>query len=137
MYTATIGKPRIQGGKLQVDVVFDDGKGDAFSELYESTQAQSSEWPRDLVTEKLDRLNSLEGAMKALKSGKVDASRKKAAAAPEVSSTARDEYEKDLQLFERFVNVLAKGFTTQENKDFIALRQKLTKNFKPEYLDMF
>lgn len=132
-YKATVSSKSIQNGLLTVKVVFQ--KNDtSFEETFQSSQAKDLSWLEELVNRKLDYLNKIEDVFASVQ---VNEEIKEPTPTDTGEITDRELYAKNLQKFEKFVSVLSKGFTTQENQDFIALKGWLTVNFKTEYLDLF
>jgi hypothetical protein len=135
MYKATIGQSSIERGVLTVHVVFQDDKGTSLHEQFSTNQRQEPDWIDRQVKLKLAHLNALPSLQEAIVAGReitLDAPEER-----DCVESPREEYRRDLATFEKFVGALSKGFATKENEEFIALKAKLTANFKPEYLDLF
>lgn len=137
MYKATIKDTSFDKGKLTAIVEFkNEDTGDVFDDTFNTTQEQDQSWPHDLVQRRLASLNSLPDLK-----GKIEA-RKGVMIEPEednsqANATPRDEYRAKLTRFNKYVSAIVVGFTDEQATEFKDLKQWLTENFKPEYVDLF
>lgn len=135
-YHATIIDKQFFQGKLTVRVQFKNADDtDSFEEQFITTTTQDPMWPNEQIQRKLNDVNGIVSTV-------LPQLKLSARITPTTLNTAslddpRADYKNDLVQFDKFVSALAKGFTDQQNADFIALKKKLTDNFKTEYLDLF
>ncbi len=134
MYTATITSKLLAKDKLTITVRFD-GNRDSFSDTFQTNQPQADGWIEEQVKRKLKALNALPFLSEKIQTGKVIIADTEDPVT--ILTNDKEQYKAALVQFEKFVSALSKGFTTKENEDFIALKQKLTDNFRTEYLDLF
>lgn len=135
MYKAKIKDKKIVKGMVSVSVEFS-SDNDSFVEVFQTNQSQSPNWIDEQVQRKLIHLNNLPTVYDSIE---IDRE------VPLVNSEevvlrnldAKEQYQDDLRKFEKFVSAIAKGLTTVEHEEFVALKKKLVDNFKPEYLDLF
>lgn len=132
MYKATIKKSEIKNGLLSVDVKFDDGT-DVFTEKFETNQPQPQDWINQQVAKKIENINSLNTIKDSLPDGEISLP----VDITPTKSLERMEFEADLKTFSSFVSAVQQGIADRESPEFVALKNKLKTNFKPEYLDLF
>lgn len=134
MYTAEIISKEIIEGKIVVKVKFSNGMTDII-DTFETTQGQSDNWPQQGIERKVKDLNGLSSLLTKVQIGLVDVP----VPTPVEVEVQQDytDYKNDLALFDKYVSAMSKGFTSQQEAGFIVLKQKLTDNFKPEYLAFF
>lgn len=138
MYKATITNKVLSNGMLTVYVTFESDTHDTFDDKFETNQPQKDGWIEKQIQRKLAILNALPATADAVEKGKVvTLSEPTSEILPPSIVDAKAQYKIDLDQFNKFVAALAKGFTDQQNNDFIALKKKLTDNFQTEYLDLF
>lgn len=129
---AVIGKAW-RNGQLFVELEYTDGDR-LFRDTMVSRSGQGSDWVQREVARRLRDLTKLDELADSIQLGKVDISEDTPTVDP---ASEKEVYRIKLRLFEHFVSVLAKGFSTQDNQDFVDLKLWLTDNFKTEYLDLF
>lgn len=136
MYKAEIKSKEIVDDRLRVIVRFYNDER-SFETIYEIVQKQANnDWPYTLIKKKLDELDHLSSYKEGIVEGEV--ARDTLASTEETKvDDKKEEYRQDLLKFEKYVSVITKGFTTEENAVFLALKDKLATNFKDEYLDLF
>lgn len=135
MYKAIISDKEFKNGVLVVGVRFEDGVND-FADSFQTNQSQPESWIEEQIKRRLAHLNALPALHDSIEVGQrivLEEDEKKTG----IILTDREQYQADLIQFEKFVSAIAKGFTTAETEEFKALKQKLTDNFKVEYIDLF
>lgn len=135
MYRAIITDKSLANGMLHVTVYFTDDR-DSFSEVFQTNQQQSFTWIEEQINRKLEHLNSLPTLLESISLG-TEITQSQVVDSDTVVLDERAQYEEDLKRFEKFVGAVSKGLTTAENEDFKQLKDKLTANFKSDYLDLF
>ena len=127
-----VGKDLVNG-ILTITVHLKKGN-ESFEEKFQTSQLQDENWLDESIKRKVRHLESHDNLTDTITIGEVDLSEEDLS---KKALTEKDRYKAKLLQFEKFVLVLAKGFTTQENEDFKILKKYLTDNFKAEYLDIF
>ena len=132
MWKAIIKSKSVVSGVLTVVVDFFGENGQQFADQFQTTQAQPENWLEQQIKAKLGHLNALPALHDSIEVGKEIVHDESAKILSE-----KDQYKADLVAFHKLVAAVQQGFMKADNADFLALKQKLTDNFKTEYADLF
>jgi len=134
-YSAKIIGKVLERGQLKVQVQYK-SDSDTFEEYIVVSRGQPEGWLTECIKARLADLNELPAIHEAIVTPSEEITHDIHAPEPK-TLTPREEYAADLQRFEKFVHAVARGLTTVQHDDFVALKKKLADNFTPEYLDLF
>jgi len=133
-YVAEITNKDIFDGVLVIQVRFTSEDGTKIvQDSFSTKSGQDPDWITKAIERKMKDLEGVEDLKENIPIGVVDI---ETAVTPPIA-TAKQQYAKDLEDFNKMVTVLRKGFITSDNAAFVALQAKLKDNFQPEYLDLF
>lgn len=134
-YTGKIVGKEFSNGRLHVKVQYSNG-ADTFNDIIETTQRQGKNWVEEQMRIRIVHLDALAAYFPTIEEGKEVTPEPTAPETP-LHQTPRDEYAYNLIRFDKLIAAVAKGLTTSESEDFIALKKWLTDNFKIDYVDLF
>lgn len=132
MYSASIVDRAIVQGVLRVKVQYTNGE-DTFNDTIETSQTQDKDWAQRQIAQRLKHLNTLPDLHDSIELGTTITEDLPAA----VAQTDREKYVADYVIFNKMAAGMQLGIVSRDNADFLALKQKLADNFKPEYADIF
>ena len=141
-YTARTISKNIFNGILTVEVEFrsEDGK-DIFNDKFQTLSSQDSDWLANCVNK---RILDLEGLHSFLESISINTEftglkQDEVLKLTPLKNTdpKKQEYKNDLETFNLWKKAYVNGHIEINNSDFVNLQNKLKKNFKQEYLDLY
>jgi len=132
-YTAAVVSKQIKQGQLHVVLEYYNAHGEGI--LRDEMVSRSNQDDNWIMNEVMRRIKDLEGVdilYNRIVTGtvKIPAPEKKVV-------TLYDKYAQDLNNFSRYLAALRQGIIPIDRTEFVALREKLKTNFRPEYLELF
>lgn len=128
MYTANIDRKTFSGGKLTVKVTYSNGNENITEDLI-YTQAQDENYINDIISRKLNDLNSLSNLYDSIVIGNYNLK--------EASNSDKDLYYKKASEYMKFMNIARMGLIPHDRAIIIELNTWLKANFKDEYANTF
>ena len=128
MYTANIDSKTFSGGKLTVKVTYSNGNENITEDLI-YTQAQDENYIDDIISRKLNDLNSLSNLYDSIVIGNYNLK--------ETSDSDKDLYYKKASEYMKFMNIASMGLISHDRAIIIELNTWLKANFKDEYANTF
>lgn len=128
MYTANIDSKTFSGGKLTVKVTYSNGNENITEDLI-YTQAQDENYIDDIISRKLNDLNSLSNLYDSIVIGNYNLK--------ETSDSDKDLYYKKASEYMKFMNIARMGLISHDRAIIIELNTWLKANFKDEYANTF
>jgi len=134
-YTAEITKKEIGEGKLTIHVVFKSLDGSkTVRESFTIRSKQDDNWFTDAISRKIKELEELDDFTDLFEVGEVVIDPNVVVVEPD---NPKKQYKKDLERFNKLVQILRQGFIEQDHVEFVALQQKLKDDFSIDYIDLF
>ncbi len=127
MYKVEIVKKNITKGKLIVEVLFTKDE-ESFSDIFETTQSQDSNWISEQIKRRLGHLNSLIELSNNITLGEFLQKEK-------VKSEV-DIYREKTNLYLKYMDTARLGVITPDRPVIQELRKWLRDNFKDEYINL-
>lgn len=134
-YTAEITKKEIGEGKLTIHVVFKSLDGSKIvRDSFTTRSKQDDNWFNNNISRKLKELEELDDFTDLFEVGEVVIDPNVVVVEPD---NLKKQYKKDLERFNKLVQILRQGFIEQDHVEFVALQQRLKDDFSVDYIDLF
>lgn len=130
IYSAKKVNPRIEDGVFKVDVEIYENDRLVKTERFETTQEQDADWPSEGVKAIIDRLKTVPTLV-----GKVTAGDVVLPDAP-IRDQAEIDWQNDFSVLKSAQTMISISGAFVDNPAYVALVDRVVKNFKPEYIGL-
>ena len=132
-YKATLVKKELVNGRLKVTIEYSNGI-ESFNETMECRCSQDSDWAEKEASRRCKELENLIVFANTIQLGEIKIQKEKECRLPK---TPYDIYKRKLELFLKAQSALRLEIITEEAESFSELKNWLSDNSKPEYLELF
>lgn len=142
-WTGTITNKDIIDGQLIIQIAYRSEDNRTLNDSATTRGGQDDLWATNIVARKVRELEELDNFITTIPIGEVKVETvvdntvvSKVNSNTTVVNPMKETFRKDYNTYLKMIEAIRKNIMTETNKDFVAMKKKLTDNLKVEYLDI-